>query len=293
MNYISNFISFASYHNQFIKSTYNFRLSLQLFNLLMVGYFYPKTTEYAALTILYFIFQYIINYILTRLETQYRPDIYHFHQYLIIVHSFLHLTLEYAFNISYIDNYEKMLKYIPGGTFSLMNNFFWANWKIRLIVLQIQIVLYKLVGISTVILTPFFILTSRWISRLVRENLAPYLSGIMIILINMLRQLIQRGIQFRIEYSGITIFSYPENVPVIMTEDQLEEVAPSRFHISRDELTEHYVEPQCIICHEDYNEEKQLYRVLPKCGHSFHCHCVDKWFFAGHQQCPTCRTSVL
>lgn len=33
---------------------------------------------------------------------------------------------------------------------------------------------------------------------------------------------------------------------------------------------------QCTICLGDY-EEKEMLRIMPKCGHSFHLSCIDVW----------------
>jgi hypothetical protein len=51
----------------------------------------------------------------------------------------------------------------------------------------------------------------------------------------------------------------------------------------------HFIESNCQICFDNYNEQRQLYRVLP-CGHSYHVNCIDEWFqLPTHKNCPTCR----
>ncbi|XP_076921793.1 RING-H2 finger protein ATL80-like [Bidens hawaiensis] len=43
----------------------------------------------------------------------------------------------------------------------------------------------------------------------------------------------------------------------------------------------------CAICLTDFAAGDEI-RVLPKCGHSFHVICIDKWF-GSHSSCPSCR----
>ncbi|XP_022156138.1 putative RING-H2 finger protein ATL69 [Momordica charantia] len=44
---------------------------------------------------------------------------------------------------------------------------------------------------------------------------------------------------------------------------------------------------QCSICLGDY-EEKEVLRIMPKCGHSFHLSCIDEWL-RKQSTCPVCR----
>ncbi|KAH9316327.1 hypothetical protein KI387_024954, partial [Taxus chinensis] len=46
---------------------------------------------------------------------------------------------------------------------------------------------------------------------------------------------------------------------------------------------------ECPVCLVEY-VGGEILRVLPKCGHSFHMECVDKWLLS-HSSCPTCRQS--
>lgn len=47
---------------------------------------------------------------------------------------------------------------------------------------------------------------------------------------------------------------------------------------------------QCAICLGDY-EDKDVLRIMPKCGHSFHLSCIDVWL-RKQSTCPVCRLSV-
>ncbi|KAK6287366.1 hypothetical protein POUND7_013545 [Theobroma cacao] len=43
----------------------------------------------------------------------------------------------------------------------------------------------------------------------------------------------------------------------------------------------------CVICLSEFAAGERL-RILPKCNHGFHTHCIDQWLSA-HSSCPTCR----
>ncbi|XP_052171039.1 RING-H2 finger protein ATL8-like [Diospyros lotus] len=44
---------------------------------------------------------------------------------------------------------------------------------------------------------------------------------------------------------------------------------------------------QCTICLGEY-QEKEVLRIMPKCGHNFHLSCIDVWL-KKHSTCPVCR----
>lgn len=48
---------------------------------------------------------------------------------------------------------------------------------------------------------------------------------------------------------------------------------------------------QCTICLGEY-QEKEVLRIMPKCGHSFHLSCIDLWL-RKQSTCPVCRLSVI
>ncbi|KAL2251711.1 RING-H2 finger protein ATL5 [Sesamum indicum] len=47
---------------------------------------------------------------------------------------------------------------------------------------------------------------------------------------------------------------------------------------------------QCSICLAEY-QEKEVLRIMPNCGHSFHLSCIDTWL-RRRSTCPVCRLSV-
>ncbi|XWS46006.1 hypothetical protein CRYUN_Cryun14cG0028000 [Craigia yunnanensis] len=44
---------------------------------------------------------------------------------------------------------------------------------------------------------------------------------------------------------------------------------------------------QCSICLGEY-QEKEVLRIMPKCGHNFHLSCIDIWL-RKQSTCPVCR----
>ena len=77
---------------------------------------------------------------------------------------------------------------------------------------------------------------------------------------------------------------------VKISEEDLERYAP--INNRTDPIPEQFGITECSICTDKYLPEIQLTRTLP-CKHSFHCSCVDAWFFAGHLMCPMCRHPLV
>ncbi|KAL2225952.1 RING-H2 finger protein ATL79-like [Sesamum indicum] len=46
---------------------------------------------------------------------------------------------------------------------------------------------------------------------------------------------------------------------------------------------------ECIICLSEFAIGEKI-RVLEKCNHGFHLHCIQRWLVS-HSSCPTCRTN--
>ncbi|XP_057780675.1 RING-H2 finger protein ATL51-like [Salvia miltiorrhiza] len=49
-------------------------------------------------------------------------------------------------------------------------------------------------------------------------------------------------------------------------------------------------DPQCTICLAEY-QDKEMLRIMPQCGHSFHLPCIDVWL-RKQRTCPICRLTV-
>ncbi|MBA0740942.1 hypothetical protein Gogos_014125 [Gossypium gossypioides] len=46
----------------------------------------------------------------------------------------------------------------------------------------------------------------------------------------------------------------------------------------------------CSVCLNEFQQDESL-RLLPKCSHAFHVHCIDAWL-SSHSNCPLCRASI-
>jgi hypothetical protein len=102
------------------------------------------------------------------------------------------------------------------------------------------------------------------------------------------------GQSIDIRVDNINIISVPPKYKVHMTEDELEKLAPKIMPIVRSIKTRKMKseEINCVICQDVINVNKEMSRTLPNCKHSFHCHCIDNWFFCGHNICPICRDQI-
>nr|XP_043633630.1 RING-H2 finger protein ATL70-like [Erigeron canadensis] len=63
------------------------------------------------------------------------------------------------------------------------------------------------------------------------------------------------------------------------------------FVYSEDTIPKNNIGSGCSICLADY-KPSDVVRLLPKCSHFFHRHCVDTWLKV-HPSCPVCRDSPL
>ncbi|KAG7034428.1 RING-H2 finger protein ATL78, partial [Cucurbita argyrosperma subsp. argyrosperma] len=50
------------------------------------------------------------------------------------------------------------------------------------------------------------------------------------------------------------------------------------------------IDGECVICLLEFEGGDRV-RVLPKCFHGFHVHCIDKWL-SSHNSCPKCRNCL-
>ncbi|XP_009774802.1 RING-H2 finger protein ATL52-like [Nicotiana tabacum] len=48
---------------------------------------------------------------------------------------------------------------------------------------------------------------------------------------------------------------------------------------------------ECSVCLNEFQDDDSL-RLLPKCNHGFHIHCIDTWL-RSHTNCPLCRAAIV
>lgn len=48
---------------------------------------------------------------------------------------------------------------------------------------------------------------------------------------------------------------------------------------------------ECSVCLSEFEEDESV-RLLPKCDHAFHLHCIDTWL-RSHKNCPLCRAPIV
>ncbi|MCD9641011.1 hypothetical protein HAX54_026823 [Datura stramonium] len=48
---------------------------------------------------------------------------------------------------------------------------------------------------------------------------------------------------------------------------------------------------ECSVCLNEFKDDDSL-RLLPKCNHAFHIHCIDTWL-RSHTNCPLCRAAII
>ncbi|CAJ1952724.1 unnamed protein product [Sphenostylis stenocarpa] len=65
---------------------------------------------------------------------------------------------------------------------------------------------------------------------------------------------------------------------------------PTLFYSNIKDLKKGEETLECAVCLTDFSEKDAL-RLLPKCNHVFHPHCIDSWL-ASHVTCPVCRANL-
>lgn len=59
--------------------------------------------------------------------------------------------------------------------------------------------------------------------------------------------------------------------------------------LERRKVNEHEIDTDCSICLQKYRENDEISTL--RCKHSFHYHCLEKWFHY-KQICPLCRVEI-
>ena len=292
MNYIlSNVFSIYKIYKLSIVKSENVRLIFSLVGTYITSLFYPNSNPL------------LVGYLIT-LALEKTSNLVFNRLYLILKkNDWLYLACHYLHNLSdftiiyyQIAILNKIDENLVASYISFIPIVLKAHYRLRLLVVQTKVVIYIGLTISLGMIFPIiYFFFRRFVNTLYQA-----LSGLSVYylqqLLNSFRSAMANGAEFSILYNNAEIITIPrrEQEIVKITEEELEKIAPTQIPGKTQEVfTNHFVTDQCSICHDEYNESRQLFRVLPKCGHSFHCHCIDNWFFSGHSVCPMCRTELV
>jgi len=195
------------------------------------------------------------------------------------VTEYLSTIIKYAYYRKVVENYELLYnKNDTRNIFLLISRSFFD-----LSILKIRLFVYLFTPLSIIFIVSYPLLREFFaefadlfenINDIPMEDIVSFVRAV------------QNGQSLYISYNQFQIVSVPAKIHYFMTENELEERAPKC--ITYGTIGDH----TCSICFEDCTMSNQLYRILPKCNHLFHCACVDKWFFSGHSECPNCRTLI-
>jgi hypothetical protein len=187
-----------------------------------------------------------------------------------------------------IESYNEMYYMVPNNLSLLM--YLWRGFiEMHRFRYYCEVVIGAFLFMGFVILYPFFKFYYYKIETII-NNLSSIPLSVYMNVFNAITD--GQSIDFHID--NITILSIPPKYNTYMTEDELENIAPKIMPKTQLIITRKMKLHQnnCAICQDIIDISKEMSRVLPKCKHTFHCHCIDNWFFSGHYICPICRDQV-
>lgn len=270
------------------------RLGISLVGIFITGTFYKNTRNHLITVLGGVAVEYLIKKTFKRLENYLKPEENETHMKIYIVSTYLENIMEITLNSYQIYHLNNLVEYLPiTSYFSFIPSLLVVHYKLKIYANKIKVIVNIIIFILLSLITPllyyFLVRLNRHLNNLLNHTNS---TNFRIIALR-IQQAIQNGTSFRISYQNLEILTIP-NRPgqQQLDEAQLEEIAPTQVPQFRETNIDHFAEEQCSICHEVYDETRQLYRILPNCRHSFHCHCIDKWFFSGHSVCPLCRTEL-
>lgn len=96
-----------------------------------------------------------------------------------------------------------------------------------------------------------------------------------------------------LHYSNLVASESSTNSPVRRANKGIKKKALKTFPIVNysAELNFPSLDTECIICLSEFTTGERV-RLLPKCNHGFHVHCIDKWL-SKHSSCPKCRHNLM
>ena len=278
------------YHNIVVK-TENVKYYFHSVGLIIIRNWYPEAINLVNLLFLCMFLERATNYLFRYMYKYFKPESSARDMKIYMSLIYLHTLIDFT-NIYYQYTYLDRLSYLlPNDIIGIIPAALKIHIWLRVLSSEAKTFFYIGIGVAVAILFPIFYKYYYHFIRIVTTNLSHIRMDELQALMDRIDHSIENGVTYRIMYNRTQLIAYPGRSKTI-TENDLESIAPTRISNQNPPDFEHFIESECSICHEALDSNKQLYRVLPKCRHSFHCHCVDKWFFAGHNLCPLCRTSI-
>ena len=248
--------------------------------------FIPDTQLYVANGMVYAILPQIIKVAKKKLIIKYhKSDIL---SYKTIFFEYSYKIIDLACYAGVIENYNNMYSHVPHQAIPLM--YIWhAFIEMHRYRYYCEVFISSILIISCVIFYPFFKSSYKKyeiiINNLTKVPLSVYRN---------VCNAITEGQSLDLRIDNLVIISIPPKYKVHISEDELENIAPKIMpnNISMSTRRMTLEQNNCAICQDTINISKEMSRTLPKCKHSFHCHCIDNWFFSGHNICPICRDEI-
>jgi hypothetical protein len=246
----------------------------------------PETRSYAINGMMYLIIPEIIKNVNTKIIQKDDSTIL---SYKCIFLEYSHKLIEVSFYTAIIDNYNDMYYSVPNTLFFPM--YIWRGFiEMHRYRYYCELIIGTIIITTSMLFYPFI---KRFYNKF--DLIISNITSIPVLTYRNLLNAISEGQSLHIEIENIQIISIPPKIKVNMTEEELENIAPKKMPINKGMMTRKIRSElnNCAICLDVINCSKEMSRILPNCKHSFHCHCIDNWFFSGHNICPICRGQVI
>lgn len=268
-----------------LKRANNFKIFISLLFFFISYVFIPETRFYVFNGLMYVIIPEMIKAVNNKLIQKDNNIIL---SYKCILLEYSNKLIDLACYAGIIESYNNMYYHVPNNISLLM--YLWRGFiEMHRYRYYCEVIIGTFLIIVCIILNPFF---KFYYSKF--EIIINKLTSIPLSVYRNVFDAIIEGQSIDFHIDNVTIISVPPKYKTNMTEEELENLAPKKMPITQLITTRKMKLEQnnCAICQDIINISKEMSRVLPKCKHTFHCNCIDNWFFSGHNICPICRSQV-
>jgi len=278
-------ISLLNNIKQGLKRANQFKLCIGILFLSLSYIFVPETRLYVMNGMLYLTVPEIVKTVNNKIIQKDDSAIL---SYKSIFLEYSHKLIEVSFYSGLIENYNNMYYNVPNSLSIPM--YIWRGFiEMNRYRYYCEVIVGTIIIVTCVLFYPFI---KRYYNKF-----DIIISNITCVPLSTYRNVfatISEGQSLDIEIENIKIISIPPKIKVNMTEEELEYIAPIKMPINQSMQTRKMKSElnNCAICQDVIDSSKEMFRILPKCKHLFHCHCIDNWFFSGHDICPICRDQV-